>query len=215
MSSQLPSTLELELAERYDREHALVCQQAQPKGLLRRLALRRQKSLVRRALKVAGEPGLVLDMACGAGLFWPVLAEHGNRVILAADSSQAMLDHARTHHPVSLLKRIKPFKSSVFAIDMPANAVDSIFCMQLFHHMRDSEHRLAVLREFHRVSRDSLILSVRVGRSGAQLNDPQLITVSREELEAQFVLAGFSVLKRYRGLPGSALGSIYIVRKEG
>lgn len=214
MSSQLPSTFELELVERYDREHAQVCQQVRPKGLLRRLALRRQKSLVRCALKAAGEPGLVLDMACGAGLFWPVLAEHGNRVILAADSSQAMLDHARTHHPTSLLERIKPFKSSVFAIDMPANAVDSIFCMQLFHHLRDSELRLAVLREFHRVSRDSLILSVRVGRSAAQLNDPQLIAVSREELEAQFVLAGFCVLKRYRVLPGSALGSIYIVRKE-
>ncbi|WP_300725467.1 class I SAM-dependent methyltransferase [Pseudomonas sp.] len=214
MSSQLPSTFELELAEQYDREHARVCQQARPLGLLQRLALRRQKSLVRRALKAAGEPGLVLDMACGAGLFWPVLAEHGNRVILAADSSQAMLDHARTHHGASLLKRIKPFKSSVFNIDLPANAVDSIFCMQLFHHVRDSEHRLALLREFHRVSRDSLIVSVHVGRSAAQRNDPLCIAVSRAELEAQFALAGFSVFKHYTVLPGSALGSIYIVRKE-
>ena len=59
------------------------------------------------ALKVAGEPGLILDVACGAGRYWPVLAEHGNRVILAADPSQDMLNHAQTHHPASLLQRVK------------------------------------------------------------------------------------------------------------
>ena len=107
MSSQLPTTVELEFAERYDREHAQVCSEVRPKGFVRRLALWREQRLVRRALKVAGEPGLVLDLACGAGRFWPLLAEHGNRVILAADSSQGMLDHAQTHHPVSLLARIK------------------------------------------------------------------------------------------------------------
>ncbi len=95
-----------------------VCSEVRPKGFVRRLALWREQRLVRRALKVAGEPGLVLDLACGAGRFWPLLAEHGNRVILAADSSQGMLDHAQTHHPVSLLARIKLFQSSVFSIDM-------------------------------------------------------------------------------------------------
>ena len=69
MSSQLPSTVELEFAERYDREHAQVCREVRPQGIVRRLALWREKRLVRRALKVAGEPGLVLDLACGAGRF--------------------------------------------------------------------------------------------------------------------------------------------------
>ena len=215
MSSQLPSTrIELEFAERYDREHAKVCLQARPQGLVRRLALWREKRLVRRALKVAGEPGLVLDLACGAGRFWPVLAEHGNRVILAADSSPDMLEHARTHHPASLLARIKLFQSSVFSIDMSENAVDCIFCMQLLHHVRDRDHRLAILRELHRVSRDSLILSVPVGRLSAQVDDPQSIVVNKGEIEAQFSLAGFSILNHYEVLPGCDMGSIYILRKE-
>ena len=214
MSSQPPSTIELEFAERYDREHAQVCQQVRPQGVVRRWAQWRERRLVRRALKVAGEPGLVLDLACGAGRFWPVLAERDNRVILAADPSQGMLDHAQTHHSAALLKRVKRFKSSVFSIDMSENAVDSIFCMQLFHHVRDSEHRLAILRELHRVSRDSLILSVCVGRSVDQCRDSQRIVVRKEEIESQFALAGFSILKHYDVLPGYALGSIYIVRKE-
>ena len=33
----------------------------------------------------------ILDLACGSGRFWPVLAEHINRVILASDNSQAMI----------------------------------------------------------------------------------------------------------------------------
>ena len=215
MSSQPPSThIELEFAERYDREHAKVCLQAQPQGFVRRLALWREKRLVRRALKVAGEPGLVLDLACGAGRFWPVLAEHGNRVILASDSSQDMLNHAQTHHPASLLARIKLFQSSVFSIDISENAVDCIFCMQLFHHVRDSDHRLAILRELHRVSRDSLILSVPLGRGAEPVNDPQRIVVSRGEIETQFKLAGFSILKQYEVLPGFGMGSIYILRKD-
>ena len=215
MSSQPPSThIEHEFAERYDREHAKVCLQSQPQRVVRRLASWREKRLVRRALKVAGEPGLVLDLACGAGRFWPVLAEHGNRVILACDSSQDMLNHAQTHHPASLLARIKLFQSSVFSIDISENAVDSIFCLQLFHHVRESEHRLAILRELHRVSRDSLILSVPLGRPAGQANDPQRIVVSKGEIEAQFELAGFSILKQYEVLPGCGMGCIYILRKD-
>ena len=215
MSSQPPSThIEHEFAERYDREHAKVCLQTQPQGFVRRLALWREKRLVRRSLKVAGEPGLVLDLACGAGRFWPVLAEHGNRVILASDSSQDMLNHAQTHHPVSLLARIKLFQSSVFSIDISENAVDCIFCMQLFHHVRDGDHRLAILRELHRVSRDSLILSVPIGSLAGRVNDPQRIVVSKAEIEDQFAVAGFSILKQYEVLPGCDMGSIYILRKE-
>ena len=215
MSSQPPSThIEHELAERYDREHAKVCRQVQPQGLVRRLALWRERRLVRRALKVAGEPGLILDLACGAGRFWPILAEHGNRVILACDSSQAMLDHAQTHHPASLLARIKLFQSSVFSIDISENAVDCIFCMQLFHHVRDSDHRLAILRELHRVSRDGLILSVPLGRIAQQGCDPLRIVVDKGEIEDQFERAGFSILKQYEVLPGCGMGSIYILRKD-
>ena len=214
MSSQPPSTIELEFAERYDREHAQVCREVRPEGVLRRLAMWREQSLIRRALKVAGEPGLVLDLACGAGRFWPLLAEHGNRVILAADPSQGMLDHARTHHSTGLLARVTLFKSSVFTIDMPENAVDCIFCMQLFHHVRDRDHRQAILREMHRVSRDGLILSVPLGRAAEQGCDPLRIVVNKDEIEGQFERAGFSILKQYEVLPGCGMGSIYILRKD-
>lgn len=107
MSGLPPSTVELEFARQHDQEHAQVCCGPTPRRL--RLAFWRDEHMVRNALKVAGEPGLVLDVACGAGRFWPVLAEHANRVILAADPSPDMLEHALTHHGGALLQRVKTF----------------------------------------------------------------------------------------------------------
>ncbi|GAB5345618.1 class I SAM-dependent methyltransferase [Pseudomonas fluorescens] len=199
MSSPSPSSIEIEFAERCDREHARVCGDTRPPALLKRLAAWRDERLVRQALKVAGEPGLILDLACGSGRFWPVLAEHINRVILASDNSQDMLDHARTHHPAALLKRVKTFQGSAFSIGLSANAVDCIFCLELFRHVPSSDMRSALLREFHRVSRDTVIVSVN----------------ARTPVEEEFRLAGFKVLNHQEFLPGSKLWRVYVLRKRG
>ncbi|WP_339521442.1 class I SAM-dependent methyltransferase [Pseudomonas sp. EL_65y_Pfl2_R96] len=218
MSAQPPSAVELEFARRYDQAHARVCSQPRPRGLAGRLTFWRDEQLVRNALQVAGEPGLILDVACGAGRFWPVLAEHANRVILATDPSQDMLDHARTHHPQNLLDRVKTFQSSAFTIGLSANAVDCILCLQLFQHITSPEHRLAMLGEFHRVSRDTVIVAVRVeahfklrrlGSEGAQIQ-PQ---ASKAALEAEFRQAGFRLLSHHDFLPGCTRMRVYVLRK--
>ena len=214
MSAQPPSAIELEIARRYDREHARVCLQPQAPGLAGRLALWREARLVRNALKVAGEPGLILDVACGVGRFWSVLAEHANRVILATDPSQDILDHARTHHPQSLLKRVKTFQSSAFSIGLSENAVDCIFCMQLFQYLTNPEHRLAMLGEFYRVSRDTVIVAVRLdgrfrrARSGVEGSLP-----SKTEVESEFRQAGFRLLSHQDFFPGCARMRIYVLGK--
>lgn len=203
MPSQPPPSIETEFVERVQREHARECGVTRPPGLLRRLAAWRDGQLVRRALKTAGEPGLVLDLACGAGRFWPVLAEYANRVILASDPSQSMLDHAGSHHSATLLKRIRIFRGSAFSIELPANAVDCIFCMELFRHVPTSEARMALLAEFQRVSRDTVIVSVK--RDGH----------SHVGIEGEFRQAGFKILGHQELLPGAALWRVYVLRKRG
>ena len=220
MSAQPPSAIELEFARRYDQEHARVCLQPRAQGLVERLAFWREERLVRNALKVAGEPGLILDVACGVGRFWKVLAEHGNRVILASDPSQDILDHARTHHPQSLLKRIRTFQSSAFNIGLSENAVDCISCVHLFQHIACSEHRLALLHEFHRVGRDTVIVAVRVsgrfkGRRSDEEGHAARPLVNKTELEAEFKQAGFCVLSHQDFLPGFAPMRLYVLRKAG
>lgn len=154
------SPIKLEFSEKYDKDHAREYFLKHQDGLARRLSHKRDEQLARRALALAGEPGLVLDLPCGAGRFWPLLAEKPNRVIIGADNSEAMIETACAAQPPEVVARVRPLQTSAFAIDLPDNAVDSIFCMRLFHHIGESAHRKTILSEFQRVSRDSVILSL-------------------------------------------------------
>lgn len=203
------SAIELDFSLKYNQSHAQEYLHKHPDGFARRLSHWRDVQVARRALKLAGEPNLVLDLPCGAGRFWPMLCEQPNRVVLAADNSADMLATARAAQPDDLVKKIHLFQTSAFAIDLGANAVDCIFCIRLLHHIELPEHRLAILREFNRVSRDTVIVSLWVdgnykawkrrrleaqralkGRSSQNKNR---FVVTREVIEQEFQQAGFDV----------------------
>ena len=156
----MSSTIKLKFSEKYDQKHAAEYLEKHQDGLARRLSHKRDEQLARKALALAGEPGLVLDLPCGAGRFWPLLAEKTNREIIGADYSASMLQVASLAQPEKVVKRVRRLQTSAFDIDLPDNAVDSIFSMRLLHHIGDASHRMALLREFHRVSRDSVIVSL-------------------------------------------------------
>ncbi|MGH8467348.1 MAG: class I SAM-dependent methyltransferase, partial [Pseudomonas sp.] len=128
------SPIKLEFSEKYDQQHAQEYFLKHQDGLARRLSHQRDEQLARRALALVGEPGLVLDLPCGAGRFWPLLAEKPNRVIIGADNSEAMLETASKSQPAHIVERVRTLQTSAFAIDLPDNSVDSIFCMRLMHH---------------------------------------------------------------------------------
>lgn len=187
-------------------------------GLLRRLARWWEERLVRRALIQAGEPNLVLDLPCGDGRFWPVLAEHGNRVILAADHSADLLAQGLASQPAEVVARIRQhFQTPDLAIDLHDNSVDSIFCMRLLQRFVDREQRLAMLRELHRVTRDTLIVSLWVdGNYQAwrrQRWRPGFVS-GRKAIEAEFRQVGFAILGHHNFLPGCAMHRVYVLRKE-
>lgn len=227
MSSTTP--IELDFSHKYDREHARQYLQKHKDGLARRLSHWRDEQLARYALKLAGEPNLLLDLPCGAGRFWPLLAEQSNRVILAADNSADMLAIAMAEQPQDVVARVKAFQTSAFAIELGDNAVDSIFCMRLLHHVAEPEHRLAMLRELHRVTRDTLIVSLWVdgnykawkrrrlearraaeGRVGDNQNR---FVIARSTIEAEFKQVGFDILGHQDFLPGYAMWRVYVLRK--
>ncbi|MEB0043060.1 MULTISPECIES: class I SAM-dependent methyltransferase [unclassified Pseudomonas] len=201
----------------------------QPQGFSGRLAQWRDEQLARRALKIAGEPGLVLDLPSGAGRFWAVLTEHSNRVVLAADHSPEVLALGEAGFSAEKLKRIKTFQTSPLSIELSANAVDCIFCMRLFHHIPDRDHRAAILREFHRVTRDTVIIALwvdgnikswrrkRLERVRARV-EPEVLrmnrfVVNRTEIETEFATAGFQILGHHDVLPGYAMWRVYVLQK--
>ncbi|WP_062384076.1 class I SAM-dependent methyltransferase [Pseudomonas abietaniphila] len=218
--------IELDFSRKYDEEHARKYLRKHKDGLARRLSDRRDKQLARRALALAGEPGLVLDLPCGAGRFWPLLAEKANRVIIGADNSAAMVATACESQPAEVVSRVRPLQTSAFAIDMPDNAVDSIFCMRLLHHVGKAQDRAVLLKEFHRVTRDSVIISLWVDGNFKAWKRKRAESKRHQEgyqnrfvlpvatVEAEFEQAGFRIQERLDFLPLYAMWRVYLLRKR-
>ncbi|VXD01735.1 Methyltransferase type 11 [Pseudomonas sp. 8Z] len=225
-----PNLIELDFSRKYDRDHAQQYLHKHQDGLTRRLSHWRDIQVARNALKMAEQPNLVLDLPCGAGRFWPMLCEQPNRVIFAADNSADMIATARYAQPAEVVARVNSFRTSAFDIDLGDNAVDCIFCIRLLHHIESSEHRLAILREFHRVSRDTVVLSLWVdgnykawkrqrleARRAAEGRDTQnqnRFVIPRAVIEQEFHQAGFDIIGHLDFLPGYAMWRTYVLRKK-
>ncbi|WP_207281172.1 class I SAM-dependent methyltransferase [Pseudomonas sp. FW300-N2F2] len=218
--------IKLEFSEKYDEQHAREYFHKHRRGLSRRLSNQRDQQLARRALALVGDPGLVLDLPCGAGRFWSLLAEKPNRVIIGADNSEAMLSTALEAQPSDVVKRVRPLHTSAFDIALPDNAVDSIFCMRLLHHIGEPAHRLAILKEFERVSRDSVIVSLwvdgnfkawkrkRLERTRGQKDYQNRFVLPTDTVEEEFRQAGFRIQERLDFLPLYAMWRVYVLRKR-
>lgn len=222
--------IELAFSEKYDQAHAQQYLEKHQDGLARKLSHYRDQQLARRALTLVGEPNLVLDLPCGAGRFWPMLAEQPNRVILAADNSADMLNIAIASQPVHITERVRTFQTSAFAIDLPDNSVDSIFCMRLLHHIEDHSHRLALLKEFHRTTRDSVIISLWVDGNYKAWRRKKLekqrlqedpcyksanrFVISQDTVEQEFIQAGFKIQTHLDFIPGYSMWRVYVLRKN-
>lgn len=219
MPNDRSQPIRLEFSDKYDRNHAQQYLEKHRSTLARRLSTWRDTRLARKALRLAGEPLRVLDLPCGAGRFWPTLLEHPTRTLIGADNSADMVAVARAATPPALLQRIETMQTSAFAIDLPDQSVDSIFCMRLLHHIEEPEHRLTILREFRRVTRDTVILSLWVdgnykawkrARHERKRKDRFVFPVG--QVEAEFRKAGFRILGHYDFLPRYAMWRVYVLR---
>ncbi|MGS1398756.1 class I SAM-dependent methyltransferase [Pseudomonas aeruginosa] len=204
--------VDLDFSHKYDREHAEAYLKKHQDGLARKLSHRRDVQLARHALKLAGQPNLVLDLPCGA------------------DNSADMLAVACVGQPDGVVKRVRPLQTSAFAIDLPDSSVDNIFCMRLLHHIGEADDRRVLLREFHRVTRDSVILSLWVDgnfkawkrrrmearrvANGEQTGYQNRFVLPAETVEREFRDAGFVVQKHLDFIPLYHMWRVYILRKE-
>lgn len=193
---------------------------AQP-GLAARLLAWREEQTLRKALHLADEPGLVLDLPSGNGRFWPLLAEKPSRIIVAADpSAEALREASALQHP-AISRRVQPLHTTLLDIDLPDNCVDCIFSLDLISEIRDSMLRMELLQEFHRVSRETAIVALRTDGNLAALSrrwmheqDQQApLPLPGSRVEREFVAAGFSIQQRLQPLAFLSSRCIYVLRK--
>jgi len=117
--------------------------------LLRRLADRREKTLLVRLLRRIGPLESVLDCPCGAGRFLPLLAGEADRVF-ALDQSRALLLLARAGRAAV---------GDAGALPLRDGAVDAVVCLRLLHHFPEAADRRRILAEAARVARKGVVVS--------------------------------------------------------
>lgn len=227
MSRVARPTVELPFSDKYDQTHSLAYLRKHQDGLARRLSNWRDMRIARKALRVAGEPGVILDLPCGAGRFWPLLVENADRVVIGADNSAAMLKIARSMQPPAVVERVQTLHTSAFDIDLPSETVDCVFCMRLLHHVGESAHRMTMLRQFHRVTRDTVILSLWVDGNFKAWRRRRLertrvdgrgyqnrFVLPAAQAEREFSESGLEVIARLDFLPRYAMWRTYVLRKR-
>ena len=219
------NTKELTFSAKYDFSQARAYHEKHTASIGRRLSNWREQKIAAKALALAGEPRAVLDLPCGTGRFWPLLAQNKNREILAADNSADMLAVARSAHGPALLDRIRLFQTSAFRIELDGNCVDHIFCMRLMHHITRPADRIAILREFSRVTRETVAISLWVDGNFKSFKRKRLekrrthkkyrnrVVIERSIAEAEFKAAGFSIRGHFDFMKHYSLWRIYVLEK--
>ncbi len=222
MADQPPN---LEFSDKYSAAHAQAYREKHKEGLSRQLSNWWEHRMARRALAMAGNPKSLLDLPCGAGRFWAMLAEDPERELYAADNSENMVAVADRSHPPEIRDRFRLFQTSAFDIDLPDGAVEGVFCMRLLHHIGDPENRLQIYREFHRVARDSVCLSLWVDGNYKAWRRQRLearreaksyqnrFVLPRQLVESEFEQAGFRIQGHVDFLPGFAMWRTYVLKK--
>lgn len=193
------------------------------KNLRTRLTTRQEQAVLRKAIEKSGRPKSAMDIPCGTGRFLSVFRDCGVAELTAADASTGMLEvakHARPDDAVSVLH------TSAFDIEMPNNSIDFIACLRFFHHLSMKEDRMQALNELKRVSRKHVAISLWTNGNLASFrrrNKPPPPAVSgygkricrrSDEIEPEFLDAGFKIVDHYDVWPMISMWRLYLLQIE-
>lgn len=228
MSDTEKDVPKLEFSEKYTDEHAREYYHKHNKtgNLWRRLSNWREIVIARKALKIAGEPKTVLDLPSGTGRFWELLCEKQDRKLYAADYNPSMYTVGMEERPKEITRRFETFQASAFDIPKPDNFVECIFCMRLLHHIGEHDDRMKMFREFHRVTSDTVLVSLwvdgnykarkRLAKEARRKKKKyqNRFVQPRERVESEMREAGFDIVDHVDFLKHYAMWRIYILRKK-
>ncbi len=207
----------------YDDVRAAAYVAHHEKSARTKITTRRERNVLRKCLRVGAPGESIGDLACGAGRFWPTIAQFTDRIV-ALDLSPALLRESldyRTTHCARIC-------GSMFALPFRNDAFDTLVCMRFMHHLGHSADRVAVLDELHRVARKRVIISLwsdgsiaaaRRLRKQAQGPAPVVGFGKRRctplhDLERDFAATGWQIRKRYAVWPLLSMWQFIILEKS-
>lgn len=194
------------------------------RGLDQKLVHGREMRILGKMLNAAAplRPGRVLDMPCGYGRFSGLLGETGARRV-SSDFSRAMVaqalrrpDSADAAGAVADAKKGLPFADGAFGL---------VFSVRFFHHLREAEHRRAVLGELARVTSAWAVVSYyrlnplhrwqRALRRAVKRGRTRISMIPASEFREEAERAGFRVTRSRALFPGLHAQCFVLLRKEG
>jgi SAM-dependent methyltransferase len=212
-----------EPANTFKEEEVTDYEKRRYRGIDQKLVDRREQNILRKIFKRDGEAsGIVLDVPCGFGRFSASIQKRSN-ILISSDLSFHMVRRAlqRNHRTERLFgvvadaKKGLPFKN---------RALSGIVSMRFFHHIHEHSERLAVLREFARISSDWIVLSYyrknflhelqRKGRRKLKKARRRISIISREEFKKELSGAGLEPLKSYPIFRGLHAQHILVLRSK-
>lgn len=193
------------------------------RGIDQKLVHVREKRILRDLLRAARplRPDRILDMPCGYGRFAELLEGTGARRV-SSDYSPAMVARAlrRTGSPEKRLgaaadaKRGLPFHDGAFGL---------VFSIRFFHHLRERDHRRAVLSELARVAEEWAVVSYyrlnpfhrcqRVLRRAVKRSRRNINMIAASEFREDALRAGFRVITEKGLFPGLHAQCFVLLRK--
>ena len=212
---------DLTFSKKYTATHARKYFRKHQESVGRRLSHWREVGMARQALRRAGHPQSVLDLPCGTGRFWELLAEEPGRKLFAADLNTSMFEMGLKHRSPELTKRIEAFAASAFSIPKPDDFVECVFSIRLLHHIEKPEDRMAILREFKRVSSSTIIISLWIDgnyRAMRLVKKPRRpshdrFVVPRAVLESEIAQCGLTIVDRVDFLKYYSMWTAYVLKK--
>ncbi len=216
----------LPFSDKYSATHAKQYFEKHDDGFWRKLSNHLDHRVAKKALKIAGNPSSVLDVPCGTGRFWSLLAADPDRNIHACDYSQNMLDMAIQYRPQEIVSRINAFQGSAFSLPVEDDFVENVFCIRLIHHIGAHEDRLKLLSELKRVSSSTIIISLWVDGNLKSWRRKKLeekrgkrsyqnrFVIPRKQIEAEFAELGLSIEAKLDFMPVISMWRTYVLKKN-
>jgi SAM-dependent methyltransferase len=190
-------------------------------SLARRLNDAREQQLLRNCLAFIETPRSVIDIGCGPGRFWPVLAQSGADRLFGLDVSAAMLNYAKHNSPDG--NRFLACAGSVTDLPLKDDSFDCVVAMRLLHHFGEADGRQRAISELRRVAASNVVVSLWVDgnykawrRRRLEERRPERDYANRHifnraTLASEFQAAGLSIVRHFDLIPGYSQWRYYVL----
>ncbi|MCK5606167.1 class I SAM-dependent methyltransferase, partial [Candidatus Pacearchaeota archaeon] len=108
-----------------------------------------------RLFELVGSNSHIVDVPCGNGRFFNIFSKAEKLTMV--DYSLNMLNACREIRAIK--ENVQLLRAEISRLPLPDKSIDLVFCMRLFHHMKNDQVRIGALKELSRVSKRYVALS--------------------------------------------------------